>query len=310
MPRRLLTAFMTLTTMAPHVIIMAAITVNSGDGHALDDTKARRDKARAAWAALGIERYEAPSVDMLQAVPVHAFPAIEAGQGAAADSTHFYAIVNFVIGQYDRSNGRLTARWKGKYGGPIGHLNSCFTGDGKLYCANSNHPNLPMASSIEIFDTTTMTHHASKSLGVMDEGSLVWFDRFRGGWIAGFAHYDDETGLPFKDHTYASIVTFDDRWRRTGGYMLPASILEKMAPQAASGGAVGDDGRLYVMGHDLPEMYVLEFPEMGPVLRHRATISVPAEGQAFAFDPADPRLVWAISRPAREVRAFRIPALD
>ncbi|GGC99763.1 hypothetical protein [Aquisalinus flavus] len=268
------------------------------------------EQRRAQWEAMGIEDYQPPAAAEYEAALIEGFPAIEAGQGAAADADHFYAIVNYVIGKYDRQTGELVGRWKGPRGGPIGHLNSCYAEAGKLYCANSNHPNLPMGSSIEIFDTETMTHEASKSLGMMDEGSLVWFDHYKDGWIAGFAHYDDETGLPFKDHTYASIVLFDDRWRRTGGYMLPASILEKMAPQAASGGAMGDDGYLYVMGHDLPEMYVLRFPQMGPSMEHVATISVPAEGQAFAFDPENARDVWAISRPARQVRHFTIPPID
>ncbi|NHK29036.1 hypothetical protein FF098_014025 [Parvularcula flava] len=269
-----------------------------------------REQRRAQWEAMGIEDYQPPAIADYEAELVEGFPAIEAGQGAAADAEHFYAIVNYVIGKYDRDTGELVARWKGTRGGPIGHLNSCYTESGKLYCANSNHPDLPMGSSIEIFDTETMTHEASKSLGMMDEGSLVWFDRYKDGWIAGFAHYDDETGLPFKDHTYASIVLFDKQWRRTGGYMLPNSILEKMAPQAASGGAMGDDGYLYVMGHDLPEMYVLQFPKMGPTMEHVATISVPAEGQAFSFDPLERRHIWAISRPARQVRHFVIPEID
>lgn len=273
-------------------------------------TTPNQERICTAWAALKIEDYIAPPVARLKAEPVSSFSAIEAGQGTAADSKNFYAIVNYVIGKYDRKTGDFVARWKGKRGGPIGHINSCFVEKAKLFCANSNHPHLPMANSIEIFDTKTMTHIASKSLGMMDEGSLVWFDHFNGGWIAGFAQYDDETGLPYKDHTYASVVTFDREWRRTGGYVLPAPILERMAPQAASGGAMGADGRLYVMGHDLPEMYVLEFPKSGPVLRHIATITVPAEGQAFAFDKNDPHLVWAISRPNRKVLAFRIPEID
>ncbi|MEM9494419.1 MAG: hypothetical protein AAGA09_00305 [Pseudomonadota bacterium] len=269
----------------------------------------KRETRRASWAAIGIEDHQPNEVAALSAKPLEEFSAVEALQGAAADDAHFYAIVNYVIGKYDRKTGALVARWKGKRGGPIRHINSCFEEDGRLYCANSNHPQLPMASSIEVFETKSMAHVDSKSLGVMDEGSLVWFDRFKDGWIAGFAHYDDETGLPYKDHSYAAVVTFDAEWRRTGGYALPASILEKMAPQAASGGALGADGRLYVMGHDRPEMYVLQFPAMGPVLEHVATIAVPAEGQAFAFDRADPHRVWAISRPRQKVLSFEIPTI-
>ncbi|MEQ8733850.1 MAG: hypothetical protein RIC29_02930 [Rhodospirillaceae bacterium] len=270
---------------------------------------ARRDAFQKAWAAIGVKDYQAPEVRQHTATDITSYPAVEAGQGAAADATHFYAIVNYVIGKYDRETGLLTSRWVGDRGGLIGHLNSCLLDGSDLMCANSNHPNLPMASSIEVFDTKTMTHKSSKSLGITEEGSLVWFDHYQGGWIAGFANYDDETGLPYKDHTYAGIVLFDKEWRRRGGYALPGSILAKMAPQAASGGSIGPDGRLYVMGHDLPEMYVLEFPLMGPTMMHVATITVPSEGQAFAFDPDEPQRVWAISRPRREVVTYVIPEL-
>jgi len=280
-------------------------------GAAAADEAADRAARRQAWMeAMGVEAYRPPEVRELQAQPIAAFDAPEAGQGAAADETHFYAVVNFVIGKYDRKTGDLVARWAGPYGGPIRHLNSCFAETGRLYCANSNHPQTPMASSVEIFDTASMTHSDSHSLGVRDEGSLVWFDRWgEGGWIAGFAHYDDETGLPHKDHTYASVVTFDDEWRRTGGYAFPPVLVERFAPQAASGGAVGPDGRLYVMGHDRPEMYVLEVPKMGPELVHVATIAVPSPGQAFAFDPAEPRRVWAIDRRGRQVVTYELPPL-
>ncbi|WP_411819297.1 hypothetical protein ABFZ85_10310 [Hyphococcus formosus] len=290
------------------VALLFCTLINSPLHAASEDSK--RDARRAAWAAIGIEDYQPPLVRELSATTIAEYPAIEAGQGAAADEKYFYAIVNYVIGKYRRDNGELVSRWVGTRGGPIRHLNSCYVEGAKLFCANSNHPQLPMASSIEIFDTKTMTHLESKSFGVMDEGSLVWFDHYKDGWIAGFAHYDDETGLPFKDHSYASVVTYDKEWRRTGGYALPKTILDRMAPQAASGGAIGDDGRLYLLGHDRTEMYVMEFPKMGPVLDHVATITVPTEGQAFAFDHKNPRQVWGISRPRRSVVHFELPVLE
>lgn len=287
--------------------LVSAAFAQTGEAESADAKRAAR---RAAWEALGIRDYAPPAVKQLKGEILGDFPAMEALQGVAADEKHFYAVANYVIGKYDRKTGDLVSRWIGERGGPIKHLNSCYAEAGKLYCAHSNHPGLPMTSSIEIYDTKTMSHVENKSLGMLDEGSFVWFDHYKDGWIAGFAHYDDETGLPYKDHTYANIVTFDKEWRKTGGYVLPPSILEKMAPQAASGGAVGDDGRLYVMGHDLPEMYVLEFPSMGSEMRHVATVSVPAEGQAFAFDPKEPRRVWAISRPRQAVTTFRLPSID
>ncbi|RKR03695.1 hypothetical protein [Maricaulis maris] len=254
--------------------------------------------------------YEAPVPVVLQAETLNSFPAVEAGQGAAVDDSHFYAIVNFAIGQYDRESGERVGGWIGPRRGLIGHLNSCFEEEGRLYCANSNHPEVPMASSVEVFETDGMTHVDSHSLGLMDEGSLTWFDHYRDGWIVGFAHYNDETGEPFKSNAYGGVHTFDAQWRRTGGWRLPPALIERMAPQAASGGAIGSDGLLYVFGHHVPELYVLARPAMGPALLHVATIELEAEGQAFAFDPADDRVIWAISRPNREVRAIRLPEVS
>ena len=257
--------------------------------------------------------YQPPQPAMLEAVPLERFTASEALQGVAVDETHFYAVFNFAIGKYDRETGERVGGWVGRRGGLIGHLNSCHAEHGRLWCANSNHPEVPMASSVEVFDTETMTHVDSRSLGLMDEGSLTWFVPYahdgEPGWMAGFAHYDDETGEPYKSNAYAGVHTFDSRWRRTGGWRLPPALIGRMAPQAASGGALGPDGLLYVFGHHEPELYVLAIPDRGPTLLHVATVAIDAEGQAFAFDPRRERVVWTISRPSREVRSFRLPGM-
>ena len=257
-----------------------------------------------------LPRYVAPEPLRLQAVEITRFDAAEALQGAAVDEQYAYAIVNFAIGKYERRSGERVGGWIGKRRGLIAHLNSCLVLDAQLWCANSNHPEVPMASSVEVFDTASMAHVGSHSLGLMDEGSLTWFDRYDDGWIAGFAHYNDDTGEPFKSNAYAGVHSFDRQWRRTGGWRLPPPLIERMAPQAASGGALGSDGLLYLFGHHKPELYVLAKPTMGPTLLHVATISIDAEGQAFAFDPGDARVIWAISRPNRQLRAFRLPPVE
>lgn len=89
--------------------------------------------------------------------------------------------------------------------------------------------------------------------------------------------------------------------------MLPETARARMAPHAASGGAIGPDGLLYLLGHDRPEMYVLAKPVMGPVLLHVATIDIDVEGQAFSWDKSAPRTVYAINRPTGSVRVFEIP---
>ena len=259
---------------------------------------------------LEIEDFQAIPIQQLEAKEVGRYPALEARQGAAADADHIYAIVNFIIGKYDKTSGELVQRWQGTRGGPIRHLNSCFAENEKLYCANSNFPEVPMASSIEVFDSATLSHRQSLSLGVLDEGSLTWFDHLGDGWLAGFAHYDEDGGLSYKDHRFATIDRYDNAWRRLGGWMIPESVIARMQPYAASGGAIGPDGLLYLTGHDRPEMYVLAAPAMGPKLVHIATISIDVEGQAFAWDKSEERVVVGISRPNSEVRAFTVPEVQ
>ena len=257
---------------------------------------------------LQIPDYEPYPVQQLQAREIARYDAVEAGQGAAADRDYFYAIVNSVIGKYSKSSGDLVQRWTGTRGGPVRHLNSCYVEQALLYCSNSNFPEIPMASSIEVFATDGMTHARTLSLGVLEEGSLTWFDRLGDGWIAGFAHYDDNGGLEYKDHSFASIIRYDARWRRMGGWMIPQTVIARMQPYAASGGALGPDGLLYLTGHDRREMYVLAAPAMGPKLVHIATIDIDVEGQAFAWDKSsDDRIVYGISRPNRQVRGFAVP---
>ena len=233
----------------------------------------------------------------------------EARQGVAVDGHHFYAIVNTAIGKYERSSGRLVARWAGPRGGLIRHLNSCTIVAAELLCANSNHPETPMASSIEWFDTATLAHRRSHPLGLMDEGSLTFAEPLGDGWLMGFAHYSDKTGHPFKPSDFSSIITTDAAFRRTGGFTIPPLIRARMAPQAASGGAIGPDGLLYLFGHTLPELYVLAKPTMGPELVHVATIDLDAAGQAFMFVPQEGRRILAIDRPTATVRQFLLPEL-
>jgi hypothetical protein len=255
-----------------------------------------------------IPEYVPPEVVQLTARTLRVYQAPEASQGVAAGLHHFFAVDNSVIAKYEIRTGRLIDRWIGASNGLIRHMNSCLANAGRLWCANSNYPETPMGSSIEVFDPATMKHVESYSLGMRDEGSLTWFDRYGMGWIAGFSHYDQNGGVPFKNHTFSSVVTFDDRWRRTGGWLLPSSTLERMAPYASSGGAIGPDGWLYLLGHDRPELYVVGRPAMGPVLSHIATVSLEAEGQAFSWAKSG-RTIFAIDRRQRLVRTIEIPAV-
>ena len=185
-------------------IVVAAVILVAGAAHAIPALTQTPD-------------YSPPPIRRLTARTSRTFVAPEARQGVAADARHFYAVDNTVVAKYEIASGRRVGAWTGPRNGPIRHLNSCLVDSGRIRCANSNYPQTPMASSIEVFDAATMTHADSHSLGMRDEGSLTWFDRWRGGWIAGFAHYDQTGGVPFKDHRFSSVVTFDAEWRRTGG---------------------------------------------------------------------------------------------
>lgn len=251
----------------------------------------------------------APKVASLMAKTVRVYNAPEADQGVAVDTRHFYPVDNSVIAKYAMADGKLVDRWDGTAHGLLRHLNSCIHDAGKLWCANSNYPETPMGSSIEVFDAATLDHVMSHSLGLLDEGSITWFDKYRGGYIAGFAHYDGAGGAGFKDHRYSSVVIFDAEWRRTGGWLFPSTVVARMSPHAASGGAIGPDGWLYVLGHDRPEMYVVAKPSAGPSLVHIATIDLEAEGQAFSWAQDGSRTVYAIDRKKGLVRAIAVPEI-
>jgi hypothetical protein len=255
-----------------------------------------------------LEAWTPPELQTGVAKQVREYNTPEARQGAAVDDRYVYAIVNTIIGKYDKQSGELVTRWTSPRGGPIRHINSCYAAEAKLWCANSNFPEVPMGSSVEIFDTETMTHLESHSLGLLDEGSLTFFEPYEDGYLAGFAHYEGTGGIGFKGSRYGTIATYDARWRRTGGWLIPDAVQERMSPHAASGGSIGPDGLLYLLGHDRTEMYVLAKPRLGPVLLHLATIEIAAEGQALAWDRTVPgRRLYAISRPNGVIRAFDVP---
>jgi hypothetical protein len=254
-----------------------------------------------------IPEYKPPEIRHLTARTLRVFEAPEADQGVAADARHFYVVDNTVIAKYEIASGHRVGQWVGPHNGLIRHLNSCIVDVGKVWCANSNYSLTPMGSSVEVFDAVTLEHVDTHSLGMLDEGSLTWFDRYRGGWIAGFAHYDETGGLPFKDHRFSSVVSYDADWRRTGGWLFPSSALDRMAPYAASGGAIGPDGWLYLLGHDRPEMYVVARPPMGPTLVHIATIALEAEGQAFSWAQEGTRTIFTVDRRKGLVRLIDVP---
>ena len=241
----------------------------------------------------------------LQARELRRYKAPEARQGVAVDARYFYAVVNTRIGKYDKETGAKVGEWVGDRR-RILHINSCTVDGTELVCANSDFPELPMASSVEVFDTATMKHVRSVPLGVRI-GSLTWVERRGGYWWAGFANYDIWGGEAGHDHRYSVVVKFDPEWRQVGGYRFPDSVLERFAPTSDSGGSWGDDGLLYVTGHDRSEIYVLREPGEGTTLEHIATVDAPLNGQAWAWDRSQPRTLFGITRKDGEVVSMTIP---
>ena len=228
-----------------------------------------------------------------------------ASQGVAVGPKDVYAVSNFRITRLDKKTGETRAEWVGEKS-RFPHINSCALIGGDLVCASSNFPGVPQVSTVEMFDPVTLAHRRSVALG-MGAGSITWVDRRDGFWWAMFANYDGKGGEPPRDHRHTTLVKFDAQWRRLEAWALPASILERIKPMSISGGGWGPDGRLYLSGHDLPELYVVALPAGGGVLDHLATLPMEAEGQAIDWDESDKGMLYGITRKTREILAMKAP---
>ena len=215
------------------------------------------------------------------------FPATEAHQGVAVDKDHFYAIGSREIGKYDKKTGRKIKQWVDDTGEII-HLDSGVEFEGKLYCAHSNYPALPMTSSVEVWDKVTLEHVDSHSFGIR-WGSFTWLDRYDGYWWAVFAHYEDyhlkdnNESIPQNiDPQWTTLVKFNDRWESLEEWIFPVSVIERARPYSISGGSWSADGLLYCSGHDRSELYIVQLPKAGSILRHVATVHFANQGQGIA----------------------------
>lgn len=231
---------------------------------------------------------------------IDSFEAVEAKQGVAVDHDALYVISNHAIGKYDKFGFKKLGQWECPEGKPLTHLNSGIVYGGKLYCAHSNYPNVPMTSSIEIWNPKTMEHIGNHSFGIM-QGSLTWIDRKDGFWYACFAHYRNQAKEPNRDPSWTSLVKLDDEWGRIEGWVFPDILVEKFGDYSSSGGAFGPDGKLYVTGHDNRELYVVTIPNAGSTLEFLGSIPIRAEGQAFVFDPIEDWKLYSILKSERIV---------
>ena len=229
------------------------------------------------------------------------FAAPNATQAVAVDSLYFYTISNSRIVKRKKMNGEVVDQWEG----PLKHLNSGLILHGKLYCANTNFPETPMASSIEIFDPSSMTHIANYSFGIYG-GSLTWIDWYQGHWYAMFVHYDEKGKERDLDAAYTTLVQFDEQWRRTAGWTVPKKLVDHLRPMSISGGIIHDAGLIYASPHHFDEIYILKFPEIGYELEWVDTIKVPFLGQGIAWDPFQQQVIYGIHRRNREVISVQL----
>lgn len=250
---------------------------------------------------------QAPAGTPLRAETLRRYAAPEARQAVAVDATHFYAITNREIGKYDRATGVRVAHWRGEDAGPLIHLNSGLVIARRLYCAHSNYPGLPMVSSIEVFDTTTLQHVDSIALGI-GHGSATWVDRHDDGWWVAFANYAGRGGEPGRGPEYTVLVRYDETWRQTGAWAFASDVVARWDGMSTSGGFWHRrDGLLYTSPHHGPELLVLRRSPAGAVLSSVRTIAIESEGQGIAADPTDDTLIWSIQRKTGEVLVSRLP---
>lgn len=228
------------------------------------------------------------------------FKAEEARQGVAVDAEFFYAITNEAIGKYRKDNGMKAGEWKDTKDGRIKHLNAGVVLDGRLYCAHSNYPTMPMESSVEVWDTKTMRHLETTDL-THAGGSLTWVDLRDGTWFACFAQYA-KTGDPANTR----VAQFDLKWQKLAEWKFPAEMVAKFGKNSSSGGSFGPDGSLFITGHDAQELYVLGPPRKGADITWKAAIPISAHGQAFAWDRAEEGVLYSIERKTHEVIVSRI----
>ncbi len=236
-----------------------------------------------------------------QDVPSRKYQAPEAVEGAIVDARYFYALDHRRIVKYDKKTGARIAEWTDEEGGPIRHFSGGVVVGKLLYATHVTHPELPAASSIEIFDTRTMRHVGTRSLGVA-EGQANWIDRHDNAWWICFAYYDRHKGIdPVKGTRFTQIVKFNDQWQQQGAWLIdPKLVDEKLVPNSASGGSFGPDGRLYIAAKRGAEIHALIFPKAGSTMIWQGSLPVDIQGQQFSWDRSEPGVVFG-SRPKEKL---------
>lgn len=232
---------------------------------------------------------------------VRRFDCPEAHQGVAVDENFIYVIDTKEIVKYDKKDCKFVSRWQQDENGKIIHLDGGTVIDGKLYCPHSNYPQVPMTSSVEIWDTKTLKHIGSHSFGI-NWGSCTWVEKHNGYWWAVFGHYNKWKEESKTDVRWTTLIKFDDNWQLLESWVFPEEVLTKFGIMTNSGGSWGPDGYLYCTGHDASELYVLKLPEAGSILELVEIVPINNTGQGIAWDHSDPQSIYTIrSKTERQV---------
>lgn len=221
-------------------------------------------------------------------------------QAVAVDNSYFYVINNSSITKHKKKDGKLVSAWE-DHDSLILHLNSGVVIYGKLYTVNSNYPEAPMASSIEIFDPVNLDHIDNHSFGILN-GSATWLALYEGCWFVAFAHYTGRGSDPGKDNSWTRLVKFDEDWRQLESWIFPKELIAKFGTRSNSGGVILPDGKILCSGHDNYELYLLEFPSKGYTLKWLETFPVGSYGQGIACESqGDSTLIYGIVKNENEV---------
>ncbi len=221
------------------------------------------------------------------------------------DERCFYAIGNHAVAKYDKVSGKRLDGWECERGRPLIHLNSGVVRAGVLYCAHSNYPGVPMVSSIEMWDTTTLRHNGSHSFGIF-AGLATWVDFHQGHRYVCFGHYANRAAEPNRDPRWTTLIQFDEVWTPRQSWVYPDEVLAKLGQYTISGGVFTPGETIFCTGHDNAEVYVLRIPEGGSTLVLESVFETPNKGQGIALDPSDPSLLYAIERGTKEVLVIRV----
>jgi len=230
---------------------------------------------------------------------IQTFETQEARQGIAVDSDYFYTINTKSIGKYHKKTGELISAWKDT-SNQIIHFDGGVIVNEKLYCAHSNYPEIPMTSSIEIFNKENLEHIDCHSFGIR-YGSCTWADYYHGYWWVCFSNYDKFESVVNKDNSWTVLVKFGENWNELESWTFPAVVLQEFKPMSCSGGSWGPDGNLYITGHDSTKIYVMKLPEMGSVLEFIKPLSIGSEGQGIAWDRYDKNNLYGIVKKENSV---------